>query len=209
MINSLKSLRISKLVGNLSKTVFSEGLPDETIPFEDLKRLNFDLDIDPSLWRKYKRSHNFRYSGASTAEHLTMGLMRLLFENKNSPDINYSTLREVLSEKDSTRIAVLNAHEGNVKGNWIYSFKGSQAPVQKWIDEISSRNLKSRKKYGALFVCCCNGDSLIPDYTEIPIFYLKGIFESGGKYQKVLVFYRTLKGAVCLDFRMSKDSSTH
>ncbi|GBE20650.1 hypothetical protein BMS3Abin17_01392 [archaeon BMS3Abin17] len=28
-------------------------------------------------------------------------------------------------------------------------------------------------------------------------------------HQKVLVFYRTLKGAVCLDFRMSKDSSTH
>ncbi|MCK5015748.1 MAG: hypothetical protein KAS32_01640 [Candidatus Peribacteraceae bacterium] len=183
MLRSLKNLKIRELVQYFPSTSFSSDTLEESIPLEQWDQIIFDLDTDPVLFDAYKKSYNFRNSGYSAAEHSTRDLLKLFFANRNSPNVNYSTLRKILSERGSTRIAILNAHGKGSDGSWVYSANGNVSHVQQWIVDTNAKNSRARSKYAALLIACCNKDAIDPDQGDIPIFYPKGVLGNSYKHE--------------------------
>lgn len=182
MIKSIKGVNLASLIELYPQPMSTEA----TFSSEEWKQIIFDLDIDSSLWADYKRRYNVRGSGITKSAYLTRNLVHWLFANKNTPEINYSTLKRVLSERESKKIAVLNAHGTNRNNVWVCGSQDFILPVQKWISEKSSRNFGA-KRYGALFICCCNPGELIPTSTNMPLFYVRGIFGSEYRHKTSLL----------------------
>ena len=182
MLRQRRNLNIGNLVRGSMRPLESQDFLERKIPLEEWDKMTFDLDLDPSFLESYKKK-NLRYSGGSIGEHLVKDLLFRFFGNKETPTIDYGVLKKVLSARNSTRVAILNAHGGNLRGSWVYGDKESNIPVQQWIQEISSRNSRTKNKYGVLIIGSCNRTSLEPTVIDLPIFYPKGILGPNEPYQ--------------------------
>jgi len=172
MLRQIKNIKLDDFVRfPLLRRDSQRELPQEFLD------TTFDLGVDIALFEKYKREHNFRPTQIPAAAHFLSYLMTVIFENPNSPSLDYSEFMRTLAGRES-RVAVLSAHGGNYQGDFVFRSDQNNYLIRDWVSHKTLPSVSTRK-YGALILACCNKQGLDPAQAIVPIFYVKGTFGLG------------------------------